>query len=155
MPTPTYDLLGTVTAGAATSIVTFSSIDQVYGDLVLVNDNVGELKQGVIRFNSDSGSNYEYAMMKGSGSTVTRDSGGAGGIFTMPTTAVTQSIHHFFDYSSTNKHKVVLGTGVGSDGVLAQVARWQSNNAITTITYSMSFPVGATISLYGITKTVV
>jgi len=156
MPTPTYDLLGTVTVGPSTSIVTFGSIDQSYNDLVFVIDNVGALQQGVIRFNSDSGSNYEYLMMKGDGSTATGDSGGASGIFTMPTTEVALSRHHIFDYSATNKNKSVLGTGAGANGVLAQVAKWKSNNAITTVTYTIgSMTVGATISLYGITKTVV
>ncbi len=59
----TYELISTYTVPSATSSVTMSSIPATYTDLVIVGNYTVATGGGVgfsCRFNSDSGSNYEF-----------------------------------------------------------------------------------------------
>ena len=70
----TYTLIAssTVGAGGAASI-TFSSIPSTYTDLLIKTSlrNSGGQNNASLTFNSDSGSNYSYKALQGSGSAVT------------------------------------------------------------------------------------
>jgi hypothetical protein len=161
MATPTYDLLASTTLATATSSVTFSSIDQSYGDLILVCEASGTSSVMIIgiQFNSDTGSNYSYVSMEGNGSatsstsgtqTLIRHSDGIGsGAFGLATFSI-------FDYSVTDKHKsVLLRFNNAEDSTEAKAARWANTNAITSITAlttANQFAAASTFNLYGVAK---
>jgi len=168
MPTPTYTALANITLGSAASTITFSSIPATYRDLVLVmaerntTDDVGF----VMRFNGDSGSNYNYVLARGGdiGGVVSNQASsqtqmfvggwsfGNGTSFPAPITI------DIMDYSATDKHKTVLdrfqtrrNDGSGETGMMA--GRWASTSAITTILLyptSSIFAANTTVALYGI-----
>ena len=155
MPTPTYVPLATYTVPSATASVVFSSIPATYRDLILVVS--GSASAGgsfALRFNSDSGSNYSYLFMSGTGSTfssgqepsVTVAQGG--GLSTIQSNTIFQ----IMDYSATDKHKTMLSRQNRSDSVVrAFAARWFDTAAITTVeTVNITFNTGTTLSLYGI-----
>ena len=160
MPTPTYTALANITLGSSASSVTFSSIPATFRDLVLVINANGTVQTELfLRFNSDTGSNYNTVRMQGSGSatasaTTTNATGmrlnGNGDIMTnFSFNAVIQ----IEDYSATDKHKSVLSRTNSSNGVDACAGRWASTSAITTVLAypaSGSFATGTTAALYGI-----
>jgi hypothetical protein len=58
-----YTALANVTLGSSAASVTFSSISQSYRDLVLViTATTSAVDNAFIRFNSDSGSNYNIVI---------------------------------------------------------------------------------------------
>jgi hypothetical protein len=173
MPTPTYRPLATVTLGATASSVTFSSIPATYRDLILVvtgrstyTPDGGESVS--LRFNADSGSNYPYVRMGGTGSSAFSDSGTLARAFvasirasessnTSPGVAVIQ----IMDYSATDKHKSILGRGASTagDGAVAHATRWANTAAITSVQVipdrqiqgaSSDWASGATFNLFGV-----
>jgi hypothetical protein len=162
MPTPTYTLIDSVTLASSASSVTFSSIDQTYGDLVLVVDGKAEGKTGLyLQFNGDSGSNYTTVGMQGEASGASSYSqtlaftnanlmAGAQGLNTVQLMA----------YSATDKHKTILArANFATEQVRAAAARWASTSAITQVRLFMdsgrNFQIGTTLNLYGITSEVV
>jgi hypothetical protein len=77
MPTPTYDLIASNVLGTATSSVSFTSISGSYRDLIIVVNglgNGGEINAD-LRFNSDSGNNYSFVRMRGSGTAASSSTG--------------------------------------------------------------------------------
>jgi len=168
MATPTYDLLDSTTLASAASSVSFTSIDQSYGDLVVVAEGFTATTSGFmrLRFNSDTGTNYPYVRMYGDGSTTGSSAATLDGI--MPTwirwidSVKSTFISSIMDYSATDKHKTVIsrfnrvgGDATSADGTGAVAARWSNTSAITTITVlstNNTLGAGSTFSLYGISK---
>jgi len=159
MPTPTYTPLATVTLTSSASSVTFSSIPATYRDLILVitgslATTPGDLS---LRFNSDSGSNYSYVRMSGSGSATNSSADTATRAFISGfQRAATNwiSINHIFDYAQS-KHKTMLSRFDDSaQGTNAIATRWANTSAITSILINeasgFSYASGSTFSLYGI-----
>jgi hypothetical protein len=161
MPTPTYTALATRTLTGTASSVTFSSIPATYRDLILVL-NYGETSATgniLLRYNSDSGSNYSEVAMRGA-------SGGAssfGGTYTQhflnaANTRVSgisnNTMVQIMDYSATDKHKTALSRiNFGQNDVLAYSYRWSNTSAITSfqvIHSGSTFIVGSSFDLYGI-----
>ena len=73
MPT-TYEPIATTTLGSAQTSVTFSSISGAYTDLVLVINagNSGGTGYGIaLQCNNDTGSNYSFTQLYGTGSAAT------------------------------------------------------------------------------------
>jgi len=153
-----YIALATTTLGSATGSVTFSSIPATYRDLVVVIDaksGAGVATIG-LRFNSDTGNNYSYVDMSGTGSSTSSSAntqdratmGFVGG------TSAYMSTAQIMDYAQTDKHKTVLARHSNASGnVQALANRWANTNAITTVNLSTAvnnFPVGTTLSLYGV-----
>jgi len=65
----TYTPIATNTLGSDTATVTFSSISASYTDLVLIiNGGTASTGNFYVRFNSDTGSNYSYTALYGTGS---------------------------------------------------------------------------------------
>ena len=66
----TYTPIATTTASGSASSVTFSSIPSTYTDLVIVADILGAAStaDAVLRFNSDTTSNYSETVIRGDGS---------------------------------------------------------------------------------------
>jgi hypothetical protein len=161
MPTMTYTPLATVTLGTTASSVTFSSIPATYRDLILVIAGTSTAATNWrVRFNSDSGSNYSFVAMYGTGSAATSNAfsgenkgtivlGSYGGV-----TSLTQSILQIMDYSATDKHKTFLARTDSSTAATEALAnRWANTAAITTVNVfpeSTTWTVGSTFSLYGV-----
>jgi hypothetical protein len=163
MATPTYTLIDSVTL-TTEATVTFTSIPQTFGDLVLVvnQSSPSGAKGTKVYFNGDSGSNYFNLYMGGtSASTASSIVYGStsiltGGYITASNVGVPMFvISQIMDYSATDKHKSVLSrsnTPTGSNsGVVAWAGRWANTSAITSILISDgNWAVGSTFYLYGI-----
>ena len=163
MATPTYDLLESVTLATAASSVTFSSIDQSYGDLIIIVNALGSTTlEARIRLNSDSGSNYNSVRMSGNGSTATSASlasqtSGSLSVIADATTgeAILLKVE-IQDYTATDKHKSMLArANQSATGTEATALRWASTAAVTAIeilTSTGNWAIGGTFNLYGVAK---
>ena len=137
-----------------------TSIPGTYRDLLLVA-SLTPVASGTpdinIRFNGDSGSNYEWVTGYLTGSI-----GGVNASTSdtrikcdlMDTTNRFLIQTRIFDYADGAIHKYVEGQGTRIGGsVHPQAARWKSNSAITQITLSPSsgsWAVGSRVTLYGL-----
>ena len=166
----TYTPLATQTLGSAAASVTFSSISAAYTDLVLVFNGYNATVDGggpIIRFNSDTTTNYSYTWLSGDGTSATsgRDTSKAQiglNLVTGWDTTSTQpgmNIVHIMNYANTTTYKTVLGrsslASATYPGTEAVVGLWRKTpEAINTILISLSaggtFAIGTTFSLYGI-----
>lgn len=161
MPTATYIGLASITLSSTDSQIVFQNIPGTYKDLVLINNHtVTTNANQIIRFNSDSGSNYPWVYMGGNGSNGVTGANTSTSLLVEAvaasnTTDPMLTIIHIMDYSSTDKHKVALTRGgrVGQ-GVDAIACRWTNTSAITSISIELnngaSFTSGSTFSLFGI-----
>lgn len=153
--------LANIAIGSSPTTVTFSSINQSHRDLVLVGSVIPNASTTVyLRFNSDSGTSYNYTTMGGNGSSAFADNvqtsvalnlnaGGATGATSGNYMSIVASI---MDYSQTDKQKCVLAR-LGSPGVGtgALSSRWNNTSAITSITVgAFNFAPGTTLALYGV-----
>jgi len=159
--TPTHVLLNQVTLAASSSSVTFSSIPQIYGDLVLVTDHtVSVAANKLVTFNGDGGSNYPWVYMGGNGSNAVSGTNTSTSLLVEALAAGSATerlltIVNIMDYSATDKHKTALvRNGRGSQGTDAIASRWASISPIVTISIGLnnnaSFAIGSTFSLYGV-----
>jgi hypothetical protein len=161
----TYEKIATQTLGSATATVTFTSISGAYTDLVLVTDNIfntSNLAAAYLRFNSDTGTNYSYQSMQGTGTVANAERGSNQNVMYVARSFggdQTYNIISIMNYSNTTTNKSVLsryGSGGASSGVLAAVGLWRSTSAISTILMGIdggyNFSSGATFTLYGILK---
>jgi len=157
VPTPTYDLIASNVLGSSASSVTFSSIPATYRDLVLVMEvTCSNNGSALVRFNSDSGSNYSRVRMLGDGSAAYSSSNSGDtsfdGINTSTSTIFAQL--QVMDYSATDKHKSMLcRTGRASSEVIALAARWANTSAISSMSITQNggnFNTGSSFYLYGI-----
>lgn len=157
--------LATTTLASASATVTFSSISGAYRDLRLVT-TTRHASQGQpynqlrFRFNGDSGANYNFVSMKGTGST-TESSSATNQVelalfFDAPNTSSSFSpiITDIMDYSATDKHKTsLIRLNDAEVSVQAIAGRWASTSAINSITVyapTDNWVAGSTFSLYGI-----
>jgi hypothetical protein len=142
-----------VTLGSSAASVTFSSIPATYRDLILVCEYTNA-SNPLLRFNSDTGSNYSYVRMYGNGSSASSDNGSDTGfaIATGSATSGQTSIIQIMDYSATDKHKTVLiRNGLASTFVNASANRWANTAAITTVSFQVgTYGAGSTFNLYGV-----
>lgn len=156
----TYESISSQTLASNQSTLTFTSIPQTYTDLVIVAS--GESTSGGsmrMRFNSDTGANYNTAYMYGTGSSNTggRTGTSSDGIFMMRTTTnlMGGGITHINNYSNTTTYKTGLSANFAF-GPIIWLANgiWLSTAAITRIDITDEsggqFKTGFTISLYGI-----
>ena len=164
----TYEPIATETLGSAAASVTFSSIPGTYTDLVLV---LGDLKSSIssnsinVRYNSDSGTNYSYTIITGTGSAAqsARGSNQTSSFFGgynvgVDSTYPSVMVGHIMNYANTTTYK----TGFSRYGIeraastgetQAIVNLWQSTAAITSVTiatYTGNWSIGSVFSLYGI-----
>ena len=160
MATPTYTLIDSVTLASTASSVTFSSIDQSYRDLVAIVQTTSDSVNANMRFNADSGSNYNRVYAYGDGSssvslgnvngTALNLVGGALNNATSPLLLITQ----IFDYAQGDKHKPIIHRADNSaNGTMMLAGRWASTSAITTVQWlsgANPFKAGSTFYLFGI-----
>jgi hypothetical protein len=161
MPTPTYTPLANVTLGSTSTLVTFGSIPATYRDLILIITMVSSTTSFVrarLRFNGDTGSNYSWQGMRGTGTaTAAFTSTNAYAYFGDTNASDLRRIQYgvsIMDYSATDKHKSLLVTAAAAgDGVESIVNRWANTAAVTSVTLfpsSAAFGIGSTFALYGV-----
>ena len=153
----TYEPIATTTLSSATASVTFSSISGSYTDLIIAAAIISDSTSGdtVIRFNSDTGSNYSYTRMYAEASIASdRASNATSMNIGRHSTSVTTNLIHIMNYANTTTYKTSLGRSGFPSIVLANVGLWRSTSAITSITLLLGgadqFVSGSTFSLYGI-----
>jgi hypothetical protein len=162
----TYVPIASITVNAATTSVTFSSIPSTYTDLVLVSIPLtqGNTFNSNIFLNNDSGSNYSYVRLYGSGTAVSSDKGntsaqslGGWGVGASTGTPII-FYTHIFDYANTTTYKSFLtranepGNSTGSTYTGLISSMWRSTAAVNEVRFSTNanFGSGSTFNLYGI-----
>lgn len=170
--TNSYESIATQTVGAGgAASVTFSSIPSTYKHLQIRLlgriDRSGESSDFfTLRFNSDTGSNYSWHALEGSGTTVYAESGAnssapRNGDITATTASASifgVGVVDILEYKNTNINKTVRSfTGRdqnGSGWVWFGSSNWRNTAAITTInilpTIGTGFQQYSTFALYGI-----
>ena len=165
----------TTTLASAASTVTFSSIPQNYEHLqirFLAQSNRASANSGdyfSVRFNSDSGSNYNLGHQLGcNGPTVQAYANGSNGTsllierivnYESGASIFASGITDILDYSNTNKYKTtrsLVGYDYNGGGqVNLASGLWMSTAAISSISISMvsaQFTQYSTLALYGIKR---
>lgn len=173
---PQFESIATVSVGSGgASSISFSSIPSTFKHLqiraILATTQGTDRGNSALyaRFNSDSGNNYSWHQLKGSGSSAsstgyfsentiygsdTLYSGGASGVFGA-------MIMDILDYGSTNKYKTVrilngFDSNTASNGntsVGLNSGLWMSTSAINSITIpnnGFNFKEYSHFALYGI-----
>ncbi len=163
--TATYEVINTQTLGTAVADVYFNSIPQTYTDLVLIiSGNSASYFNTAFRFNGDSGTNYSFTELYGTGTTAAsnRNSGNQFGRFDnyggMDTTGRNIIVANFMNYSNSTTYKTVINRANNAAGTYpaaqANVNLWRNTAAITSINVLSStganFSIGSTFTLYGI-----
>lgn len=161
----TYEPIATQTLASATSLVTFSSIPSTYTDLIFVCvPGTVTLQDMYFRINGDSGANYSWTHLYGTGSAAgsVRSSGNAAGMadyYGAPNLTVGHSnqIIQFMNYKNTTTYKTILTRSNRADsGTDVTTNLWKSTAAINSVQFRISggatinFAIGSTFTLYGI-----
>jgi hypothetical protein len=163
---PTYVKLASYTVPSAVASYTFSNVPQGYTDLILVSNLGGSVSGEAVacRVNSDSGSNYSFTAMRGSGTaatserfssqTLARISVGVGVSTNASEVIITTQ---FNNYSKTTINKSFISRAnkapAGDTGAEASVALWRNTSAINAITVLLTggnLVSGSNFTLYGI-----
>lgn len=150
--------LANKTLTTASSTVSFTSISGSYRDLYLVITPLAPSTAGgvTLRFNNDSGYNYNAFAIYGTGSSagLGQVNGNALGYFGADSSGQAVIIAHIMDYSTTDRHKVWHSRANQPDGqVRGWTGRWANNAAVTSLTIIndwQNFSIGATFALYGV-----
>lgn len=168
-----FDSIATVNlSGGAASSITFSSIPSTYKHLqlrmMLRSTDGGGNAGPILRMNSDSGSNYNYHLLEGNGTSVTSGASANASFLTFGncpaggTAAGTFGtfVIDILDYADTNKFKTtrsLFGYDVNAlplGAVDFFSGAWRSTSAISTISLTMftgsNFAQYSHAALYGI-----
>jgi hypothetical protein len=160
-----YESIATVTVGSGgQSTISFSSIPSTYQHLQLrFAGSVSAVGNFRIRFNSDTGSNYAWHQLYGTGASLVVGGGAsqssmvlaydnkADALFPAP------GVTDIFDYSNSNKNKTIRTITAtdqnNNDGlVILRSGLWMNTSAITSISIfldSGSFNQYSRFALYG------
>ena len=167
IPTGSFSSIATVTVGAGgSSSITFSSIPSTYQHLQLRISGLGNTNNsGLMRFNSDTGTNYSWHALYGTGATASATNGTSqtfmiGNGFNLgPSSSTTPfvTIIDLFDYSSTSKYKtgrMLDGIDLNGSGSIALMSGlWMSTAAISTINIAPNtgnYTQYSSFALYGV-----
>lgn len=163
MATNTYVALATQTLSTSTATVTFSAISQAYTDLEIVISNATNLTGNsdvLMRFNSDTGTNYSATILGGDGTSAysarrTNSTSVICNYFNfLNTSPATQFNIKIQNYSNTTTYKpVLIRANRAAQATEAIVGNWRSISAITQIDLTLgssSFAAGTTFTIYGI-----
>lgn len=155
----TYTPIATYTAATAQTSITFSSLGS-YTDIRIVASMQDSNQYGLLRFNSDSGSNYSRTWLYGNGSSaVSNRTSNATSAYWGATASGSEFCINTIDlmnYSNSTTNKTMLvRQSQASDAAGAYVYLWRSTSAITSIAFisatgSATIAAGSTITLYGI-----
>lgn len=154
----TYEPISTTTLGSAAASVTFSSISGSYTDLVISMSYSRSVSgNGLLRFNSDTASNYSNTYLLGDGSAASsgRGSNQTNGILSYDSANLQETcIVNIFNYSNTTTFKTFYTRGNDTGlGVISYVNLWRSTSAITSIELrpnSGNWNSGSMFTLFGI-----
>ncbi len=169
--TTAYESIATTTVGSGgSSSITFSSIPSTYTHLQIRciartnRASSGDYIAGT--FNSDSGSNYSYHILYGTGAAVGAASGTSTSSLDIERIAGNSASANVFgaviidilDYKNTNKYKTIKSLGAydsnGSGEIQLISNNWRNTNAITSINLvpgiGTSFLQYSSFALYGI-----
>jgi hypothetical protein len=160
----TYTPLARTTLTSSAATVTFSSISGSYTDLVVVLSVRGTASGNDIdltgQFNSDTGSNYSWTRIYGTGSAAGSQRGSSvaylriGNMAGTGYSSYSPMILNIQNYSNTTTYKTMIGRPNNPDRIVdAYVNLWRSTSAITSVSFSASsgsFDIGSTFTLYGI-----
>jgi len=166
----TYTPIASQTLTSTSNSITFSSIAATYTDLILMGQagnstyTMNDWTDMRIRFNSDTGSNYSFTELLGSGSVAVSTRATSATYIRAGMYAISNNSNYFSsfmyqinNYSNTTTYKTLLGwSGIpqGNGYVDASIGLWRSTSAINSITVlndnSWPYMVGTTLTLYGI-----
>ena len=156
----TYEPIATTTLGTAAATVTFSTISGAYTDLILVADfAVSGGGDNLVRFNSDTGSNYSVTLLAGTGSVAAsgRSSSQTSYNPNYLSDQTSQRIiitHQLQNYSNSTTYKTLLTRlNNASRQTMVSVGLWRNTAAITSIDLlrtAGNYTSGSTFTLYGI-----
>ena len=161
-PTTGFVSIATTTVGAGgSSSISFGSIPSVYKHLqiraTIFNNATGGIN---IQYNADTGANYTYHQLYGTGSGAFSNSGTSqnSGYIAYNNAAgayPTVSVVDILDYQNTNKyktHRSLAGVDVnGSGGALTFFSGlWLNTAAISSINIIGTFTQYSSFALYGI-----
>jgi hypothetical protein len=155
----TYDKIQAQTLGSNQTTVDFTTISQLYTDIILVIDSTSTASSGIyIQLGDssiDTGSNYSFTFLAGNGSTAS--SGRAAtqsSIYCSDQSSSSRqtTIIQFNNYSNTTTNKTIISRGSSaSQSVGAVVGLWRSTSLISKIRLiNGNFATGSTFTLYGI-----
>lgn len=160
MATDAFFALANLTLSVNQATVTFSSISSAYRDLRVITQTTSTTAGGgYVRFNNDSGANYNSNWAYGYGTT-TQASAGAGTtsfqIAEMLDGNLDMSTWEILDANVIDKHKTVMNRASsplsGGVGAYALVGRYASTGSVTSIVFGATtgaFAAGSTFALYG------
>jgi hypothetical protein len=165
----TYTLIASNVLSSSAASVTFSAIPATYTDLVVrcsIRTNQAVVNPAaVIRFNGDTGSNYSYTVLEGSGSAASSARSTPAGFMNIgryngstSTSNVFGSGEVYIPSYTVAQNKPVSAVGMGEDNattasMAANAGLWLNTAAITTVavaTGSGTFDSGSSFYLYGI-----
>jgi hypothetical protein len=159
----TYDNIATTTLGTAASTITFSSIPATYTDLRLVFVGTSATSTNfTVRFNNDSGTNYSWTYLSGTGAAAQAGSFTSQTEFypnvSVQTTPQMHTVDVFSYAGSTNK--TALSEEIADKNGSGRVSRfailWRNTAAINRIDIialygsTNTYAIGTTATLYGI-----
>jgi hypothetical protein len=170
-----YFPIQTTTLATASASVSFTSIPADYKHLqirgwVKYTSTANDRSAAHVRFNSDSGSNYNYGTLYGTGTNIFSDQAINQSITRLASVTAPSSNSNYtnifgifvadiLDYANTNKYKTVMGTGgfdsngAGLGNTALQSGAWLSTTAITSMAItpdSGNWSVGSQFTLYGV-----
>jgi hypothetical protein len=158
----TYSTIATTTLGSATNQVNFSSISNSYTDIFISGSyklDADDLPLIVVGTGGtiDTGNNYSYTYIRGSGSSATsgRASNAARVFVSYSNLGWANFQIHLMNYSNTTTYKSILtrGNDATDNGTLSYVGLWRNTGAINIISLRVggsNFQAGSTFTLYGI-----
>jgi len=157
----TYEPIQTTTLSSAIDNVTFSSIPNTYTDLVIVANSKNVTSNANylgFRYNSDSGSNYGYVYLLGSGTSPAVSGVGTGTTFGRygngSTANFEVSFLNIFNYANTNVFKTSISqSNAVANYAISYTSTWRSTSAITSVqlfTDAGNWAIGSVFTLYGI-----
>jgi hypothetical protein len=166
-PSGAYDSIASTTLSTAASTITFSSIPSGYTHLQIrgIARNSAAADDIRLGFNSDTGSNYNFHVMRGSGTAAT-STWGSGTYIELGVIVYSGQTANVFagfivdvlDYGNTSKFKTlrVLNPADinGSGYVTYSSGLWRSTSAVSSITLSVggggNYTQYSSFALYGI-----
>jgi len=159
--TNSYESIATVSVGGGgSSSISFSSIPSTYKHLQIRAALLTTAGGINIQYNSDTGSNYTYHQLYGTGTSALANAGTAQtagfiGYNNAAGSNPTAIVCDVLDYQNTNKyktHRSLAGTDVnGSGGTLTFFSGlWLNTAAISSIDIKGTFAQYSSFALYGI-----
>jgi len=163
-PEGAYDALATINLSTSTASITFSGVPSGYKHLQLRISALGDTSTAydvIMRFNSDSTTNYNWHRIFGNGSTVGAGNSASSNMYIAGdgarTTYPLASVIDVLDYNNNQKNKttrILTGWDYNGSGVITLWSGlWRSTSPVTSINISVvisNFAAGSTFALYGV-----